>query len=102
MTTHADGTPPQTFPGSYPPAAPPSAPAAPPPDQTPPVAPVRSAAASRRTSRRGVIISVLVVLVGGLIAFAGTQLLTQHIKVLAVAKDVPVGARITDDDLTTA
>ncbi|WAX58493.1 SAF domain-containing protein [Jatrophihabitans cynanchi] len=48
------------------------------------------------------IISVLVVLVGGLIAFAGTQLLTQHAKVLAVAKDVPVGARITDDDLTTA
>jgi hypothetical protein len=49
-----------------------------------------------------VIISVLVVLVGGLIAFAGTQLLTQHTKVLAVAKDVPVGARITDDDLRTA
>jgi hypothetical protein len=49
-----------------------------------------------------VIISILIVLVGGVIAFAGAQMLTQHAKVLAVAKGVPVGARITDDDLTTA
>lgn len=48
------------------------------------------------------IISVLVVLVGGLIAFGGSQLLTQHTEVLAVAQDVPVGATITDADLTTA
>lgn len=64
--------------------------------------PVRSAAAGRRTSRRGVIISVLVVLVGGMIAFAGGQLLTKHIEVLAVARDVPVGTAITDADMTTA
>jgi hypothetical protein len=69
---------------------------------TPPAAPVRSAAASRRTSRRGLIISVLVVLVGGLIAFAGSQLLVKHTQVLAVARSVPVGATITDADLTTA
>jgi hypothetical protein len=64
--------------------------------------PVRTAAAGRRTSRRGLIISVLVVLVGGLIAFAGSQVLTKHTQVLAVAQDVPVGATITDADLTTA
>lgn len=48
------------------------------------------------------IISVLVVLVGGLIAFAGSQLLTKHTEVLAVAQNVPVGSTITDADLTTA
>lgn len=102
MTTHTDGTPP-AFTGSYPPAAPPSAPASPPPDQPPSVSvAVRSAAASRRTTRRGVIVSVLVVLVGGVIAFAGSQMLTTHTEVLAVAQDVPVGTVISDDDLTTA
>jgi len=49
-----------------------------------------------------VIISILVVLVGGMIAFAGGQLLTKHTEVLAVARDVPVGTTITDADLTTA
>lgn len=101
MTTHADGSQP-SFPGSYPPATPPPAPASSPPLATPPSAPVRSAAASRRTSRRGLIISILVVLLGGLIAFAGSQLLVQHTKVLAVARSVPVGATITGADLTTA
>ncbi len=48
------------------------------------------------------IISVLVVLLGGMIAFAGTQLLTKHTDVLAVANDVPVGSTITEDDLATA
>ena len=48
------------------------------------------------------IISVLVVLVGGLIAFAGAQVLTKHTRVLAVAQDVPVGATITSSDLTVA
>ena len=48
------------------------------------------------------IISLLVVLVGGLIAFTGGQLLTKHTEVLAVAQDVPVGALITGADLTTA
>jgi hypothetical protein len=64
--------------------------------------PVRSAAARRRTSRRSLIISVLVVLVGGLLAFAGGQVLTRHTQVLAVAQDVPVGATIKDSDLTVA
>lgn len=101
MTTHADGSQP-SFPGSFPPATPPSARASSPPVSTPPPAPARSAAASRRTSRRGLIISILVVLLGGLIAFAGSQLLVKHTQVLAVARSVPVGATITDADLTTA
>ena len=104
MTTHAhtrldenaSGTP-----GSYQPATPPTVPAAP---ALPPrsATSVRSAAAGRRTSRRGVIISVLVVLVGALIAFAGAQMLTRHTQVLAVSANVPVGARVTDSDLTVA
>jgi SAF domain len=64
--------------------------------------PVRSAAARRRTSRRGLIISVLVVLIGGLLAFGAGQMLTKHTQVLAVTHDVPVGATIQDSDLTVA
>jgi hypothetical protein len=64
--------------------------------------PMRSAAARRRTSRRGLIISVLVVLVGALLAFGAGQMLTKHTQVLAVANDVPVGATIQDSDLTVA
>lgn len=45
---------------------------------------------------------MLVVLVGGVIAYSGGQILTRHSQVLAVAKNVPVGATITDDDLTVA
>lgn len=48
------------------------------------------------------IISVLVVLVGGLIGFASTQLLTKHTSVLVVAQDVPVGATISSSDLSVA
>jgi hypothetical protein len=48
------------------------------------------------------IISVLVVLVGGLIAFGGAQVLTKHTRVLAVSQDVPVGATITSNDLSVA
>jgi hypothetical protein len=48
------------------------------------------------------IISVLVVLVGGLIAFGGAQVLTKHTRVLAVAQDVPVGVTITSNDLSVA
>jgi SAF domain len=101
LTTHADGTPAATFPAGYAPAR---APAAPNPPPEPPVAqrPVRSAAARRRTSRRALIISVLVVLVGALLAFAAGQMLTKHTEVLAVAHDVPVGATIQDSDLTVA
>ena len=100
MTTQTNGAT-KTSEGGYPPATPPTVPAVPP-DPLPPVVAVRSAAAGRRTSRRGVIISVLVVLVGGLLGVAGGQMLTRHTQVLAVAADVPVGAVITDADLTVA
>ncbi|WP_269454024.1 SAF domain-containing protein [Modestobacter italicus] len=45
---------------------------------------------------------MLVVLLGGLVAFAAGQMLTAHIEVLAVAQDVAVGSTITADDLTVA
>jgi hypothetical protein len=46
---------------------------------------------------------VLVVLLGGLIAFAAGRMLTAaHTAVLAVARDVEVGSTITADDLTVA
>lgn len=100
MTAQADGAP-GTYPGSYAPAPAPVAPSLPP-EQPPPAGPTRSAAAGRRTSRRALIISVLVVLVGGLIAFGGASVLTKHSRVLAVANDVPMGARITSADLAVA
>jgi hypothetical protein len=104
LTTHAqtstNGTSPATS-IDYAPASPPPAPAsAPRTPERPPAA--RSAAAARRTSHRGVIVSVLVVLVGGLIAFAGAQMLTHHSQVLAVAANVPIGATVTDADLVVA
>jgi hypothetical protein len=68
----------------------------------PPAAPLRSAAARRRTSRKSLVLSVLVVLLGGLIAFAAGRMLTAHTAVLAVARDVQVGSTITADDLTVA
>ena len=48
------------------------------------------------------VFSVLVVLLGGLIAFAAGRMLTAHTAVLAVARDVQVGWTITADDLTVA
>jgi hypothetical protein len=45
---------------------------------------------------------VLVVLLGGLLAFAAGRMLTSHAEVLAVARDVQVGSTITADDLTVA
>jgi hypothetical protein len=68
----------------------------------PPVPAVRSAAARRRTSRKSLTLSVLVVLLGGLIAFAAGRMLTAHTEVLAVARDVQVGSTIAADDLTVA
>lgn len=68
----------------------------------PPAAPLRSAAARRRTTRKSLVLSVLVVLLGGLIAFAAGRMLTAHTAVLAVARDVQVGSTITADDLTIA
>jgi hypothetical protein len=45
---------------------------------------------------------VLVVLLGGLLAFAAGRMLTAHTEVLAVARDVQVGSTITADDVTVA
>jgi SAF domain len=68
----------------------------------PPAAPLRTAAARRRTTRKSLVLGVLVVLLGGLIAFAAARMLTAHTAVLAVARDVQVGSTITADDLTIA
>ncbi|WP_299960143.1 SAF domain-containing protein [uncultured Modestobacter sp.] len=67
-----------------------------------PAPPLRSAAARRQVSRKSLVLSVLVVLLGGLVAFTAGQMLTAHTEVLAVARDVAVGSRITADDLTVA
>src|SRR3954451_11028914 len=67
-----------------------------------PAAPLRSAAAIPGTSRKSLVLSVLVVLLGGLIAFAAARMLTTHTAVLAVARDVQVGSPITADDLAVA
>src|SRR4051794_171611 len=69
---------------------------------TPPAPPLRSPASRRRSSHRALIFSVLVVLLGGLLAFAAGRMLTAHTEVLAVARDVQVGSTITADDLTVA
>jgi SAF domain-containing protein len=45
---------------------------------------------------------MLIVLLGGLIAFAAGRMLTTQTTVLAVAQDVEVGSTIAADDLTTA
>ena len=71
-------------------------------EKLPPAPAVRSAAARRRVGRRSLVLSVLVVLLGGLLAFVAGQMLTAHNEVLAVARDVQVGSTITADDLTTA
>ncbi len=68
----------------------------------PPVPTLRSAAARRQTSRKSLVLSVLVVLLGGLLAFAAGRMLTAQTEVLAVARDVQVGSTITADDLTIA
>lgn len=75
--------------------APPQMPAGAPPQAA------RSAAANRRTSRRGLLISVLVIALGGVLAFSAARLLTQRSEVLVVARDVNVGQVITAGDLTT-
>jgi hypothetical protein len=81
-----------------PPPTPPAAAA----NGTPGRAAVRTAAANRRTSRRGLLISVLVIALGGVIAFTAAQMLTQRSKVLVVAQNVAVGEVIAADDLTVA
>jgi len=67
-----------------------------------PVPTLRSAAARRHTGRKLLVLSVLVVLLGGLIALAAGRMLTAQTEVLAVARDVQVGSTITGDDLTIA
>jgi hypothetical protein len=67
-----------------------------------PAPPVRSAAARRRTSRKSVLLSVLLVLLGGLLALAAGQMLTARTEVLAVARDVQLGSTITTQDLVVA
>ena len=71
------------------------------PDVPGPAPVVRSAAPARRT-RRGAIVSILVVLLGGVMAVTAANVLTTRTDVLAVARDVPVGATITDSDLAVA
>ncbi|CCG02719.1 conserved protein of unknown function; putative SAF and acyltransferase domains [Blastococcus saxobsidens DD2] len=80
--------------GRYPAPAPEAAP--------PPAPPVRTAAARRRVSRKSLVLSVLVVLLGGLLASAAGQMLTARTEVLAVARDVQLGSTITAEDLTVA
>lgn len=100
MSIRADGAAP-SYAGGFPPATAPPAPTRPD-EPSGPLPGARSAAAGRRTSRRGLLLSVLVVVVGGLFGLAGGQMLTRHTRVLAVVRDVPAGARITDADLGMA
>lgn len=84
-----------------------TAPQSPPqqPGQAPAGAPapaVRTAAAPRQWNRKLLLASLLIVLLGGLVAMWAGQALVQRSSVLAVAKPVAVGATITDADLTTA
>ena len=89
MTTRVDG-PAERFTAPVPKAAP------------SPVPTLVSAAARRRTNRKSLVLGVLVVLLGGLIAFAAGRMLTAQTEVLAVARDVRLGSTITADDLTVA
>lgn len=66
-------------------------------------APVQlTAAAKRRVSRKTLSLAVLVVLLGGILAYTAAQMLTTRTDVLAVARDVPVGATLTAADLVVA
>jgi hypothetical protein len=101
VTTRADGRPQPT--SGY--LSPPTKPASQPGSKSglPGPAPaLRTAAASRRVNRRLLAASVLVVALGGLLAFTAGQMLTRHTAVLAVARPVQVGATIAPADLTTA
>lgn len=77
-------------------------PSAPPP---PPVgeAPPRSVPVARkRMSARGLVLSVLIVLLGGVAAYAGASMLIEQQEVLVVAREVPAGQVITAEDLGVA
>ena len=67
------------------------------------LAPVQlTAAARRRVSRKTLSLAVLVVLLGGVLTDSAAQMLTTRTNVLAVARDVPVGATVTAADLVVA
>lgn len=93
MTTQAQEVQPSA--GAYPAPATP----APPPGPAPAV---HTVAAKPRANRKLVIVGVLIALLGGLGALTAGQMITRQTQVLAVARPVPVGARITAADLTTA
>ena len=68
-----------------------------------PAAPMQMTAASkRRVSRKSLALAVLVVLLGGILAFTAAQMLTSRTSVLAVARDVEVGSTLTADDFVVA
>lgn len=70
---------------------------------SPPVAPAQlTAAAQRRVSRKSLALAVLVVLLGGILAYTAAQMLTTRTEVLAVARDVEAGATLTADDFVVA
>ncbi|MCO7218601.1 SAF domain-containing protein [Klenkia sp. PcliD-1-E] len=66
-------------------------------------APVQlTAAARRRVSRKSLALAVLVVLLGGILAFTAAQMLTSRTEVLAIARDVEAGAILTAEDFVVA
>lgn len=66
----------------------------------PPV--VQAAPAGRRVNKRLALLSVLVILLGGLLGLVGAQALTGQSTVVAVARPVAVGATLTEADLVAA
>lgn len=68
---------------------------------SPPVV-VREASAPRRWTTKGLALAVIAIVLGGLVVMVGVRSLSTRTEVLAVAKTVPVGARITEADVTTA
>lgn len=73
-----------------------------PPDVAPPPAVVREAAAPRRWTPKGLALTVILIVLGGLVVMIGLQHFAQRDSVLVVSKSVPVGSQITSTDVTTA
>jgi hypothetical protein len=63
---------------------------------------VREASAPRRWTAKGLAAAVMFVLIGGLVLMYAVPAYSQRETVLVVAKVVPIGARITAADLSTA
>jgi SAF domain len=68
----------------------------------PPPPAVRAAAAPRQWKPRQVLLAVLVVVLGGLVSMWSVSAYAHRDRVLVMAANVPVGARITIDDLLGA